>query len=66
MPGFAYQCGNLMASFIMILETRSAGHWDYAKVMAVSAATIFLLAIFTIAAGREKRGEEFGVVSQSR
>jgi MFS transporter, SHS family, lactate transporter len=65
MPGFAYQCGNLMASYIMIVETVSARHWDYARVMAVSAATIFLLAIFVIAAGREKRGEEFGVVSQS-
>jgi MFS transporter, SHS family, lactate transporter len=60
MPGFAYQCGNLMASYIMILETVSAKRWDYATVMAVAAGTIFTGAIVVIAMGREKRGVEFG------
>jgi SHS family lactate transporter-like MFS transporter len=64
MPGFAYQCGNLVASYIMIVETISARRWDYAVVMAVSAATIFLLAIFVIGVGRERPGEEFGDVGQ--
>jgi MFS transporter, SHS family, lactate transporter len=60
MPGFAYQCGNLMASYIMLVETFSAARWNYAPVMAVSAGTIFVLAIIVIAVGRERRGEEFG------
>jgi SHS family lactate transporter-like MFS transporter len=60
MPGFAYQCGNLMASYIVQLEAGFAERWNYAMVMAISAATIFLLAIFVTAVGREKRGQEFG------
>jgi len=60
MPGFAYQCGNLMASYIVQLEAGFAERWNYATVMSISAATIFLLAIFVTAAGREKRGQEFG------
>jgi len=60
MPGFAYQCGNLMASYIVQLEAGFAQHWNYAAVMATSAGTIFLLAIFVTAAGRERRGMVFG------
>jgi SHS family lactate transporter-like MFS transporter len=60
MPGFAYQCGNLMASYIVQLEAGFAERWNYAMVMAISAATIFLLAILVTASGREKRGQEFG------
>lgn len=60
MPGFAYQCGNLLASYIVELEAALAHHWNYAKVMAMSAGTIFLLAIFVTAFGPEKRGTKFG------
>jgi SHS family lactate transporter-like MFS transporter len=60
MPGFAYQCGNLMASYIVQLETALAQHWNYAAVMAMSAGTIFILAIVVTAAGREKRAIVFG------
>jgi MFS transporter, SHS family, lactate transporter len=59
MPGFAYQCGNLVASYIAVLEAGLAATHNYAAVMAGSAATIFIVAIFVTAAGREKRGEEF-------
>jgi hypothetical protein len=38
-----------------------AGRWDYGRVMAISAGTIFAMAIFVTAIGREKRGDEFGV-----
>jgi len=61
MPGFAYQCGNLMASYIVQLEAGFAEHWNYATVMGTSAATIFALAIIVTAAGREKRGMAFGI-----
>jgi SHS family lactate transporter-like MFS transporter len=60
MPGFAYQCGNLVASYITILETSLATKHNYAAVMAGSAATIFVVAIFVTAVGRERRGEQFG------
>jgi SHS family lactate transporter-like MFS transporter len=60
LPGFAYQCGNLMASYIVQVETIMAGRWNYGSVMAISAATIFVMAICVTAMGREKRGNEFG------
>jgi MFS transporter, SHS family, lactate transporter len=60
MPGFAYQCGNLLASYVVQVEAGMAQHWDYGLVMAMSAGTFFLLAIFVTAIGRERRGDEFG------
>jgi MFS transporter, SHS family, lactate transporter len=63
MPGFAYQCGNLLASYIALMEAAMSKRWNYAGVMALSAATIFVLAIFVTAVGREKHGEEFGTAS---
>ncbi len=60
MPGFAYQCGNLLASYVVQVETLMAGRWDYGHVMAISAGTIIVMAIFVTAIGREKRGDEFG------
>jgi SHS family lactate transporter-like MFS transporter len=59
MPGFAYQCGNLLASYIVQIEAMLAAHWNYARVMAISAGTIFLMAILVTIAGKEKRGQEF-------
>jgi SHS family lactate transporter-like MFS transporter len=59
MPGFAYQCGNLVASYIAVLEASLAATHNYALVMAGSAATIFVVAILVTAVGPEKRGEEF-------
>jgi SHS family lactate transporter-like MFS transporter len=60
MPGFAYQCGNLFASGIVALETGLATNWNYAWVMAGTAATIFAGAIVVTALGKEKRGIRFG------
>jgi SHS family lactate transporter-like MFS transporter len=60
MPGFAYQCGNLFASFIAQLEAALAQRWNYAQVMAMSAGMIFIFAIFVTALGPEKRGAKFG------
>ncbi len=59
MPGFAYQCGNLVASGIVLLEASLAAKHNYATVMAASAATIFIVAILVTAVGPEKRGQEF-------
>ncbi len=63
MPGFAYQCGNLMASYIVQVEVLMCRHWNYANVMAISAGTIFVLAIFVTMMGREKPAVEFGAAS---
>jgi SHS family lactate transporter-like MFS transporter len=60
MPGFAYQCGNLMASYIVQMEVLMSRHWNYANVMAISAGTICVGAIFVTMMGREKPGVEFG------
>jgi SHS family lactate transporter-like MFS transporter len=60
LPGFAYQCGNLIASYIVVLETILAKHWNYGKAMAVSAATIFIVAAVVTLLGRERRAADFG------
>ena len=60
MPGFAYQCGNLVASYITVLEARRAAQWGYAPTLMISAAMIFVLALVVTAAGRERGGITFG------
>jgi SHS family lactate transporter-like MFS transporter len=61
MPGFAYQCGNLLASYITPLQANlvQSRHLDYARVMSMSAAVIFAVAIMVTRAGSERRGQEF-------
>jgi SHS family lactate transporter-like MFS transporter len=60
LPGFSYQCGNLIAACIPLLQAALAVHYPYPHVMAITAATIFLIATLVIALGRERRGVEFG------
>ena len=60
LPGFAYQCGNLISSTIGYLEAIYAAHLSYAKAMALMAATIFALALVVTLLGREKHGVTFG------
>ncbi len=62
LPGFAYQCGVLIAGSIAFLEALFAERMNYANAMAVTALTVFLLCIFVVALGREKRGIEFGEI----
>ncbi|MBN1569084.1 MAG: MFS transporter [Acidobacteria bacterium] len=59
-PGFAYQCGVLIAGSVAFLEALFAEHLNYANAMAVTALTVFVLCIFVVALGREKKGIEFG------
>jgi MFS transporter, SHS family, lactate transporter len=61
LPGFAYQCGNLMASSIQYMQAVlvEKGH-AYPHVMAISAAIIFCAAIIVTAAWHERRGIHFG------
>lgn len=59
-PGFAYQCGVLIAGSVAFLEALFAEHMNYANAMAITALTVFVLCIVAIVLGREKRGIEFG------
>ena len=60
LPGFAYQCGNLIAASIGWAQSTLAEQYPYPRVMAVSAALIFAGAIVATALGRERRGVVFG------
>ena len=60
LPGFAYQCGVLIASSVVYIEAVFAAHTSYAQSMALTAATVFTLAGVTAWMGREKRGIVFG------
>jgi SHS family lactate transporter-like MFS transporter len=61
-PGFAYQCGVLIAGSISYIQARAATHYSYARVMSTSMWIICLVAIVVVAVGREKRGVEFGTI----
>ena len=60
LPGFAYQCGNLIAASIAWVQAGLAERNPYPHVMAVSVAVILVLAIAAIALGRERPGIVFG------
>ncbi len=62
LPGFAYQCGVLIAGSVAYLEALFAKRMDYANAMAVTALVVFVVCAVVIAIGREKRGIEFGQV----
>ncbi|MBV9774177.1 MAG: MFS transporter, partial [Gemmatimonadetes bacterium] len=61
LPGFAYQCGVLLASAVAYVEAVFAAHTSYARSMAMTAATVFAFAAVAAALGRERRAAEFGV-----
>jgi SHS family lactate transporter-like MFS transporter len=60
LPGFAYQCGVLLASSVVWLEALFAGHWTYATAMSLTALTVFIAGLFVTALGPERRGARFG------
>ena len=62
LPGFAYQCGVLIAAPIDWIEPSLAEHMGYGKAMAVMAMIIFACAATIAAGGREKKGIAFGNV----
>jgi SHS family lactate transporter-like MFS transporter len=59
MPGFAYQCGNLVASYITVQEAHNAAQWGYARTLMISALVIFILALVVTGLGRERGGVKF-------
>jgi SHS family lactate transporter-like MFS transporter len=61
LPGFAYQCGVLIASSVAYVEAAFAQHMTYARAMAMTAVTVFVLGAVVAALGRERRGAVFGM-----
>ncbi len=60
LPGFAYQCGVLLASAIPTVEAILAEHISYPNAMALTAFVVFTLAAVVVALGREQKGIQFG------
>jgi len=60
LPGFAYQCGVLLAGSVAYIEALFAQRMSYATAMALTAVTVFGGAIVMTALGRERRGIHFG------
>ena len=61
LPGFSYQCGNLIAASIATVQATLARTHPYPRVMAGTVAIIFVLAIVVTFSGRERHGVQFGV-----
>jgi len=59
LPGFAYQCGVLLAGSVAYLEALFAEHMSYSVAMASTAATVFVLSAIAAAIGRERHGIDF-------
>ena len=62
LPGFAYQCGVLLAGSVAYIEALFAERMSYAMAMSLTAVTVFAGAVLVIALGREKRGIAFGEI----
>jgi MFS transporter, SHS family, lactate transporter len=62
MPGFAYQCGVLLAGSVGYIEAVFAEHVSYATAMALTAGSVFAGAALIAALGRERKGMDFGNV----
>ena len=60
LPGFAYQCGVLVASSVVYIEAVFARTMSYATAMALTAVTVFALAAIVAGAGKERKGHVFG------
>jgi SHS family lactate transporter-like MFS transporter len=64
LPGFAYQCGVLLASSVGYIEAVFAQKASYPTAMALTAFTVFVGAAVATAFGREQRGASFHAVGQ--
>jgi SHS family lactate transporter-like MFS transporter len=60
LPGFAYQCGVLIAGTVAYIEAVFAARFSYAGAMALTAVTVFTLAAIVVSLGRERHGVQFG------
>jgi SHS family lactate transporter-like MFS transporter len=60
LPGFAYQCGVLLASSIALVQAVGAETFGYAPAMALIAAAVFILGAVVVSLGPERRAAVFG------
>ncbi len=60
LPGFAYQCGALIAGLVMPLEARIAEPMGYGRAMALVALVVFVLAALVAWLGHERKAVRFG------
>jgi SHS family lactate transporter-like MFS transporter len=60
LPGFAYQCGALLAGSIAYVEARAAVGRSYAEAMAITAGIVFVACAVIALAGPERRGIVYG------
>jgi SHS family lactate transporter-like MFS transporter len=60
LPGFAYQCGVLLAGSVATIEAAFAEHMSYATAMASVAITVFAFTAVVAGLGRERKGIAFG------
>jgi SHS family lactate transporter-like MFS transporter len=60
LPGFAYQCGVLLASAIAYVEAVAAVGRSYAEAMAITAGVVFVACAVVAALGPERRGVAYG------
>jgi SHS family lactate transporter-like MFS transporter len=60
LPGFAYQCGVLIASVMPWLGARLAEGRSYAWAMSITAGTVFVLCGIVAWLGPERRGIVYG------
>ena len=63
LPGFAYQCGVLIASVMPWLAARLAEGRSYAWAMSITAGTVFVLCGIVAWLGPERRGIVYGAVA---
>ncbi len=59
LPGFAYQCGVLLAGSVSYIEAVFAQRASYPSAMSLTALIVFALAIVVTLVGRERRGVAF-------
>jgi MFS transporter, SHS family, lactate transporter len=59
LPGFAYQCGVLLAGSVAYIEAVFARHTSFANAMALTALTVFVLGAIVAALGHERTGVIF-------
>jgi MFS transporter, SHS family, lactate transporter len=60
LPGFAYQCGVLIAGSIATIEALLAARFGYGWTMALTAGIVFTMCAVVAALGGERRGIAYG------
>ncbi len=64
MPGFAYQCGILLAGSITYIQALFGGATSYANAMALTSLAVFASTAIIVSLGPEKKGIVFGKQDQ--